>query len=99
MTKELRVERDALKTSGTAFQDGAQAITQMAATLTAALSAEGKCWGADETGQAFEKDYLKNATDVQQLFESVAKNIEELKAGIDRMAGTLGDAEDATGGA
>jgi uncharacterized protein YukE len=99
MTKEMRVERDALKTSGGAFKDGAQAVRQLASKLDGALSAAGKCWGADETGQSFEKDYLPNATDVQEMFESVAKNIEEMKAGIDRMAGTLGDAEDATGGA
>ncbi|MFI0350667.1 hypothetical protein [Actinomadura sp. 9N407] len=98
MSYELKVERDALKRAGGGFKDGAQSLTQAGASLDGKLSAEGKCWGADETGQAFEKDYLKNATDVIKMIESVAKNVAQMKEGIDRMAGTLGDAEDASGG-
>jgi hypothetical protein len=95
---ELEVERDQLKQAGGGFQDGARSLRSAGSKLDGALSAEGKCWGSDETGQAFEKDYLKNAQDVLKMIEQVAKNIEEIKTGIDEMAGTVGDAEDNTGG-
>ncbi|MFF5260117.1 hypothetical protein ACFY4C_14300 [Actinomadura viridis] len=98
MTRELRVERDALKQAGGGFEDGARDLREAQSRLDAALQAEGKCWGADATGQAFEKDYLQNAQDVLKLLITVSDNVEKMKDGVARMAGTFGDAEDATGG-
>ncbi|MFB4317476.1 hypothetical protein [Actinomadura sp. 21ATH] len=96
---ELEVERDQLKQAGGGFKDGGQALRAVGTKLDGILSGEGKCWGADETGKAFEQDYLKNAEDVLKMIEQVAENIVQMKQGIDEMAGTVGDAEDATGGA
>ncbi|MEW2358915.1 hypothetical protein [Spirillospora sp. NPDC029432] len=98
MSNELRVERDALKRAGDGFKAGADSLAAAGSSLEGKLSAEGKCWGADETGQAFEKDYAKNAQDVLKMITSIVENLGQMKEGIDRMAGTLGDAEDASGG-
>jgi uncharacterized protein YukE len=58
MTDVMRVDTDALRGAEPAFDTLASAVDGVLSRLTAALRAEGRCWGGDEVGQSFEKDYL-----------------------------------------
>ncbi|XVQ10065.1 WXG100 family type VII secretion target [Spirillospora sp. CA-255316] len=95
MTNELRVDTGALKRSGGGFKRGAGSLRRIHTTLEAALSAEGKCWGNDKTGQEFEKNYLKPSQDVLKLFGQLAEGLEQVREGVEQMAKQYSSAEDA----
>jgi uncharacterized protein YukE len=93
---ELRVDTEALRRSGRGFHTGAGSLKKIHDRLNGVISAEGKCWGADKTGQEFEKNYLKPAQDVLGLFQDLALGLEEVRKGVDQMAKEYDAAEDAS---
>lgn len=96
MGDEMRVYPKALKRAGAGFEDGGTQLKSIFERLGSRLSAEGKCWGADSTGQAFEKDYLPAAQEMQKAGPQVAKAVGEIRKGIDKMAENYTSAEDAS---
>lgn len=95
---ELQVERDALKRNAKGFSDGAKALEAVFNLLTSALSAEGNCWGDDDTGKAFEQNYTKPKQDVTDSFTGLAKSLRAVDKGVQRMATNYDGAEHASGG-
>lgn len=95
MTYELQVDTEALRRAGRGFTTGSSNLKRIHDRLNAAISAEGKCWGGDTTGQEFEKNYLKPSQDVLKLFGELAKGLEEVRKGVDQMAKQYEAAEDA----
>jgi hypothetical protein len=95
---ELQVERDALKRNATGFGDGAKALEAVFNRLTAALAAEGNCWGNDDTGKAFEKNYTKPKQDALDTFTGLAKSLRGIEKGVRTMATNYDAAEHASGG-
>ncbi|GAB3573994.1 hypothetical protein GCM10027445_34150 [Amycolatopsis endophytica] len=65
--------------------------------LKAALEAQGACWGDDESGQAFAKDYTpaaKNCTEAFGSLDQALKNLaKSVKEAADATEGTHKDAE------
>jgi uncharacterized protein YukE len=96
MGNEVRVYPKALKRSKAGFEDGAATLKGIFQRLESRLSAEGKCWGADKTGQAFEKDYLPAAQQMQQAGPQAAKSVGEIAKGVDKMAQNYITAEDSS---
>jgi uncharacterized protein YukE len=96
MGDEVRVYPKALKRSKAGFEDGAATLKAIFERLEGRLSAEGKCWGADKTGQAFEKDYLPAAQQVQKAGPQAAKAVGDIAKGIDKMAQNYMKADDAS---
>jgi uncharacterized protein YukE len=96
MTYELEVDTEALRRSGRGFTTGAGSLKKIHDRLSGVMSAEGKCWGADKTGQEFEKNYLKPAQDVLQLFQNLALGLQDVRKGVDQMAKEYDAAEDAS---
>ena len=93
---EVRVYPAALKRAGGGFEDGSAQLKSIFETLSAALSGEGRCWGADETGQQIEQGYLQPAQDTLKAGPAIAKNLGEITKGIDQMAKNYMAAEDSS---
>jgi uncharacterized protein YukE len=58
VTDVLRVDSVALRSAEPDFDALAAAVDGVLSRLTAALSAQGRCWGGDEMGGHFEPPYL-----------------------------------------
>ncbi|MBE1533368.1 WXG100 family type VII secretion target [Actinomadura algeriensis] len=96
MTEHLEVDTEALKRSGKGFHDGAERLTAIFDRLGEALNSEGKCWGADETGQQFEQGYGQPSENVLKMFPQLSKGLDGIKKGVDQMAKTYKQAEEAS---
>ncbi|MEV4317628.1 WXG100 family type VII secretion target [Actinocrispum sp. NPDC049592] len=77
----VRAGAGRLRPAGTEFQGKAAALLRK-------LQAEGPCWGDDETGQAFAKDYVPAADAISQAVSDVANALvqiaDNLKTQADR---------------
>lgn len=97
MTYEyLEVDTEELKRAGKGFERGAGRLEGIYKRLNEALSAEGECWGSDETGQTFAQGYKEPATSVLESFPKLKGGLEGIKKGVDQMAKTYKAAEDAS---
>jgi hypothetical protein len=94
MTYELYADPEGIKRAGRGFHDGAGDLRRIHTRLDGALKAEGKCWGADETGKAFEQNYLEGCNNVLKAFGELAKGLEEVRKGVDQMADQYKAAEE-----
>lgn len=94
MGGEVRVYPKALQRARTGFEDGSTQLKAIFDRIGSQLSAEGKCWGSDETGQQFEKDYLPHAQSLQKSAPGMAKTLAEIGKGVDEMARRYMAAED-----
>jgi uncharacterized protein YukE len=100
MRDVMRVDIDALRDAEPAFETLASAVDGVLSRLTASLRAEGRCWGGDDVGQSFDKDYLdgvSNACDgmatlrdaVTQIGQSVLAAADSVDAAEDRTRSRL----------
>jgi uncharacterized protein YukE len=94
--EELRVEPGTLRRHATGFSEGGEELERIFTTLDAALSAEGKCWGADETGQQFEQGYQEPRRGAYDTFAALPGALKDIRSGLDQMAKAYEDAEDAS---
>jgi len=68
-------------------------VADILAQLTAALDAEGACWGDDEAGVAFAEHYLPAAVAVRHVLADAAAGIHDVAATLGGVAGILDTAE------
>jgi hypothetical protein len=90
----LRVDAAALRTAEPAFDTMASAVAGLLSRLTAALAAEGACWGADEVGSAFAQGYLPAAISVFEALPPLRDGIAGTGAAVLAVADTVDSAED-----
>jgi uncharacterized protein YukE len=95
---ELRVEREALKKNAKGFGDGSESLKRVFEQLKSALSAEGECWGNDDTGKAFASKYTPSRDEAYKSFPALAKNVKDIEGGVQKMAKNYDQAEEASGG-
>jgi uncharacterized protein YukE len=93
---ELRVEPAALRRHATGFSEGGERLGLVFAELSAALSAEGKCWGGDAVGRQFEEGYEKPRQAAYDSFARLPGALGDIRSGLDRMAQNYEAAEDAS---
>lgn len=94
---ELKVERAALKKNAKGFGDGSTTLKGVFDRLQSALDSEGECWGNDNTGKAFSSKYTPARDDALKAFPGLAKKLQGIEGGIQKMAGGYDRAEDASG--
>jgi len=92
----LEVDTEALKRAGNGFHTGATSLNAIFQRLDNTLSAEGKCWGQDETGKKFEEGYIEGHDSVLKTFPQFVKGLDGINKGVDQMAKTYKAAEDAS---
>ncbi|MEU8345922.1 Proteins of 100 residues with WXG [Actinomadura meyerae] len=97
MTYEyLEVDTEELKRAGKGFTTGATQLEAIFNRLSSALSAEGECWGTDETGKTFAEGYKEPSTQVLESFPKLKEGLEGIRKGVDQMAKTYKQAEDSS---
>ncbi|MGW1679132.1 WXG100 family type VII secretion target [Saccharopolyspora sp. NPDC002376] len=77
----IRVRGGAAKFDGAADQ-----MEQINQRLQQALQAQGQCWGNDEAGQQFAKDYLPGADGMQEALSSVQEALHNLRSQVEGAA-------------
>lgn len=85
MSKHVRVEPDTLRAVAPRFAELSDAIDSARGTLASAISAEGECWGSDETGDSFAKGY---AGDVAPTMAAIASLVSVLGSMQERLTAT-----------
>ncbi|MCW2946796.1 MAG: hypothetical protein JWR24_3513 [Actinoallomurus sp.] len=95
---ELQVEREALKRNAKGFGDGSKALRRVFDQLNSALSAEGDCWGNDNTGKAFASEYTGTRDSALKTFPSLEKSLNGIESGVQKMGTNYDQAEHASGG-
>ncbi|HEY7482977.1 MAG TPA: WXG100 family type VII secretion target [Streptosporangiaceae bacterium] len=93
---ELRVEPAQLRRFAKGFSEGGEQLKKVFTRLDAALSAEGKCWGGDETGQQFEQGYEKPRKAAYTSFDQLPGALKDITTGLEKMAANYEKAEDAS---
>ncbi|WP_280442730.1 hypothetical protein [Nocardia brasiliensis] len=68
----LWIDPDGLRTNGAEFHNVGEQAQQTFEELRAALAREGRCWGDDEPGKAFEQNYLPDAERGLEALEQLA---------------------------
>lgn len=82
----FQVDVQGLRQGGTQFTSAADALDGVFKALDTALGGEGTCWGGDESGQAFAKEYVPNAKATADAFKSLTTALNGIRTGIDQSA-------------
>lgn len=95
MSDQMRMQPEEIRTGGKKIGDSGDDLDQVLTTLKSALDGEGECWGNDEAGQTFAKDYTQGRDSV---FESLKKVVEALGNIDDNLKATADDTETSDAG-
>ncbi|KAF0849215.1 hypothetical protein FNL39_101652 [Nocardia caishijiensis] len=82
-----------MRSTRTSFDSVASTISSALTTLTAALAAEGECWGGDEIGQAFAQNYTPGVEQGKTSVGNLATTMTQLGTNMVTVADAL-DAQD-----
>ncbi|MBW4716078.1 WXG100 family type VII secretion target [Saccharothrix obliqua] len=99
MTGGFQVDVPGLRRGGARFSGAGDALDGVLRQLDSALRAEGRCWGDDESGQAFAGGYVPASTATLDAFRRLAGALQDIRTGVDRSADTYEgvDRDNATG--
>jgi uncharacterized protein YukE len=86
MPDGFNVQTDRLRRGAGGFGGAGDALTTAGTTLGSALDAQGQCWGGDESGQSFAKDYVPNSQKVRDAFGSLAEALQAIKTALEESA-------------
>lgn len=78
----LDVHPEKLRGASPKFDNASDSLRSALDKLNGVLQAEGDCWGGDEAGQAFAKDYVPAS-------EQGAKALQDLKEALHQVRGEL----------
>ncbi|AIJ27138.1 WXG100 family type VII secretion target [Amycolatopsis methanolica] len=91
------MDPDTVRSGAGKFPPAGDDLKAAGAALKAALEAQGACWGNDESGQAFAKDYEPAAKNCTEAFGSLSQALKDVakavKDAADATEGTHKDAE------
>ncbi|MEU0937754.1 MULTISPECIES: hypothetical protein [unclassified Embleya] len=82
------------KTAGKAFTDAGRRVGEIRATLKTSIEGLGECWGDDDLGNGFAKEYKPARDKVLEALEALAKGLGEIGKGLDTSAGNYQKTED-----
>ncbi|MFC7344278.1 WXG100 family type VII secretion target [Saccharopolyspora griseoalba] len=88
------VHPEKLRGASPKFDSASDALKTALDKLNGALQAEGACWGADEAGQTFAKDYQPGADNGTEGLKALAKALHQVRGELDATARTW-DEDDA----
>lgn len=98
MTGAFRIEPDEVRAGASAFGVAAEMLSAAGSTLSNALSAQGACWGGDESGQQFSKDYVPAADGTVKAFSQLSEAIQAIKTALNETANTQQDTDETSSG-
>jgi len=77
---------NAMSTGGQQFLASADKVKATHVKLLAALDAEGQCWGKDEVGAGFAKQYVQNALKAIDAFAQVDGGVQSVAGATEAWA-------------
>ncbi|MCI2416233.1 hypothetical protein MOQ72_02255 [Saccharopolyspora sp. K220] len=90
MSGKMRMEPEEIRSGGKKVGDSGDDLDKVMQTLKSALDGEGECWGNDEAGQNFAKDYTKGRDSVLDSLKKVVKALGDID---DNLKATADDTE------
>lgn len=82
----FEVDVPGLRRGASQFGASSDSLDAVLQALNSALQAEGQCWGGDESGQAFAKEYVPNSTATLDAFKNLTKALDDIRAGVEQSA-------------
>ncbi|SER23022.1 hypothetical protein [Lentzea albida] len=98
MTGGFRIQLDEVRAGAGGFGVAAEMLSEAGSTLSNALAAQGACWGGDESGQQFSKDYVPAAEGTVKAFSQLSEAIRAIKTALDETANTHQNTDKSTSG-
>jgi WXG100 family type VII secretion target len=77
-----------LRSASPQFDTAADQLEDARTALETALAAEGPCWGGDNAGQAFARNYLPQAEATTTAVATIVKALRAIRMGLDASADT-----------
>ncbi|SFS93135.1 WXG100 family type VII secretion target [Saccharopolyspora flava] len=81
-----RMEPDRVRGGAAKFDGAADEVEQILDRLQQTLQAQGPCWGNDESGQAFAKDYVPGADGMTEALSAVQEALHNLRGQVEGAA-------------
>src|SRR5699024_10914496 len=86
MADEMRVDADALRKRSPKFAEAGDKLTTAFEALKGVHQAEDGCWGSDETGAEFGKEYKKGWEEAEGAFNELGKLLSNTKDQLNETA-------------
>lgn len=86
MADGMKVDHEALRKRTHKFEDAAKRLAKAFEDLESVKQAEGNCWGADDPGEKFEKDYTKAVEESEKGRKYLVENLGATKTELDKVA-------------
>lgn len=83
MTDRIAADSERLRSTRARMADLADEIGSVRLRLTQALESEGRCWGTDDPGQAFDAAYAPASAYVQTLLADAEASVDEFARKLD----------------
>lgn len=84
----MDVDPEALRSAAPKVAATSDAVGDVLDKLTAAIEAEGDCWGTDDSGQAFAKDYSPAVEQVRDGLDNAVTMLEQVHEELTDTAAT-----------
>ena len=84
----FQVDPIRLRAASPQFDAAADQLDGALTALEAALAAEGPCWGGDDAGQTFARNYLPQAEATTTAMATVVQALRAIRVGLDASAVT-----------
>lgn len=83
---ESKMDPPRVRAGAAKFDSASDEVEAIAQRLEQALGAAGNCWGADESGQAFAKDYVPGSEGITEALSTVKEALHNLRGQVDGAA-------------
>lgn len=80
------IDPERVRAGATKFDVAADQLEQAHQNLRQQLQEQGPCWGADESGQAFAKDYEPGADGMEQALQSLTDALRSMREQVQGVA-------------
>jgi hypothetical protein len=87
------LEPDSARRGAAKFGTAADQLGDAAMALANALSAAGVCWGGDESGNEFAKDYVPGSEGAVKAFASIAEGLRGMQKNVEATADSVENTE------
>ncbi len=95
MNDGFSIDPATVRSAAAAFTSVGDQLSGVFAQLSTAIESAGRCWGGDQYGTSFEKEYLPARDSAVKFFPGLAKVVGDMGAGLAELADTAERAESA----
>ncbi|MDT5024551.1 MAG: hypothetical protein QOE61_977 [Micromonosporaceae bacterium] len=96
MNEGFWIDPDQVRSSAPAFSQLGDRLGEIFSSLRGKLETEGRCWGSDDYGKAFEKSYNEPKNNAYHFFPQLTKGLHDIGKGLVETADTADRGESAS---